>query len=163
MRHGRSAAPTGGRSVRWDVRIPLYGGGDGRGSLRRGPRAPSHAVDLARLVTDDVPHPSAVHTPGGGAAAAVPEGRRAAPRLGVAEGDGCVAATRRRVRVPGARPGRAKHALRDAGGGHGRGQPRPCRSAGWAPAATRSATAARGSRPVTRDSPTRTASAPALA
>lgn len=39
------------------------------------------------------------------------------------------------------------------------GQPRPWRSAGWAPAATRSATAARGSRPVTRDSPTRTASA----
>src|SRR6478609_6291412 len=49
---------------------PLYGGGDGRGSLRRGPRAPSHAVDLSRLVTDDVPHPPAVHTPGGGAAAA---------------------------------------------------------------------------------------------
>ena len=43
--------------------------------------------------------------------------------------------------------------------GHGRTY-FPCRSAGWAPAATRSATAARGSRPVTRLSPTKTASAP---
>ena len=40
---------------------------------------------------------------------------------------------------------------------------RSCLSAGCAPAATRSATADRGSRPVTSDSPTRTASAPARA
>ena len=38
---------------------------------------------------------------------------------------------------------------------------RPCRSAGCAPAVTRSATACRGSLSVTKPSPTRTASAPA--
>src|SRR5690606_14891272 len=129
----------------------------------------SHPVDLAGLVPDDVPHAPAVHPAGGGAATAVPEGWRAAPRLRVVVGDGWAAAARQGgVRVPRRGPGRGE-ARSGAGrgtSGHGRrspGQPRPWRRAGWAPAATRSATAARGSRPVTRDSPTRTASAPALA
>ena len=58
-------------------------------------------------------------------------------------------------------PGR----VRDVGAGcrSCRAGHRSCLRAGCAPAATRSATAERGSRPVTRDSPTRTASAPARA
>ena len=51
-------------------------------------------------------------------------------------------------------------------GREGRGaqrSPLTCLSAGWVPAATRSATATRGSSPVTRVSPTSTASAPARA
>src|SRR5690349_24576828 len=62
------------------------------------------------------------------------------------------------LRQPGGGPGRNGGARGDATG-HGRSP----RSAGWEPAVTRSATAERGSLPVTRLSPTSTASAPAAA
>ncbi len=148
-------------------------------ALLRGPRAPSHAVDLTGLVTDHVPHPPAVHTACGGAGPAGDgarngRGSRAGPfvRIGPDQGAGSGACgckaeegvtaehwrptTTPQPRVPDpASPARTERKALS--------QLRPCLSAGWAPAATRSATAARGSRPVTRDSPTSTPSAPALA
>lgn len=143
---GRERAPRG--AVRgapsWDgVRRT----GPGRPSSQRVCGAPSHAVDLTGLGADHVPDPPPVHPPGRGTAAA-----------------GAAAARQGRVRRRHA--GRAAARSGADGGavvGHGTGQLRPWRRAGWAPAATRSATADFGSRPVTRDSPTRTASAPSLA
>lgn len=87
------------------------------------------------------------------AGARQPRGRQ--PRASRAYASGGVAAAARDLATTGV-PG-----VTDAGTAGA--QSRPCRSAGCAPAATRSATAAFGSRPVTSDSPTSTASAPALA
>src|SRR6476620_4379521 len=76
---GAPPRPVIGRAVRSYVRRE-WCGYVGRGSLQRGPRAPSHAVDLAGLVADHVPHPPAVHAARGGAAAA---GAAAARQRGV--------------------------------------------------------------------------------
>ena len=105
---------------------------------------PSHAVDLARLVTDDVPHPPPVHPAGGRAAAT----RAAAAREAGVPVQSAV--------VGGASESSGASSSRVISPGRGAAR-------GGRPAATRSATAVFGSRPVTRDSPTRTASAPALA
>lgn len=115
---------------------PAGSGGGVQGVRAAGPSA---AVDLPGLAADVVAHPASPYPSRGRPAAA-----------------GTAAAPQARVRV--VRPG--------SGGGDAQGhraQPRPCRRAGCAPAATRSATAVRGSLPVTSDSPTRTASAPSLA
>ncbi len=139
--------------------------GPGSGSARETcahAEAPSHAVDLAGLVTDDVPHPSPVHPPRGGTAAArpAPTGERA---LGIPGRHGDRKHHRRqhyRVR-PSVRPPRGggnrtwtvpggivSSGRAAAPGGH----PPP-------PVGDRRL----GSRPVTSDSPTSTASAPSFA
>ncbi len=71
-------------------------------------------------------------------------------------------ATAEHAEVPGG-IGRGCGPRDEAEVGQVRGHGRPWRNAGWAPAVTRSCTACRGSPPVTRLSPTSTASAPALA
>jgi hypothetical protein len=122
------------------IRTCRTGPDSARGAVSATP-GPSAAVDLPRLTTDVVAHPATVHAAGGRPAPS----RTAAPRQ-----------SRIRARAV------ACAVASVTGGGH-RGQLFPCRRAGWAPAATRSATAVFGSLPTTSDSPTSTASAPSLA
>lgn len=88
--HERSAAPVRDRGGFGRTSARALAGGLVRRpglALLRGPRAPSHAVDLTGFGADHVPHPTAVHTARRSPAAAVPRGQGAAHGLGVREGD----------------------------------------------------------------------------